>query len=189
MSQILVPDFDATEEIDPELVRLEWELELTPCERIGTGMLSDTRQRAAQQCLDDYKADPVSTRLIIGYLPPEKLTMIKHRTWEAQQMTTDQVRDAVSEQVQGAVAVPGKLNIDQVRAFDEINRTICLWGVRGWRDMQGPDGKPFPFEGCKELFGHAGPRDLRVVDHFGWLGPMARRILRYNTLDESKKKA
>lgn len=172
MSQILVPDFDATIEIDPELVRLEWELEITPLETTGSGGVSESARQAAQKRLDEYKADPVSTRLIIGYLPAEKMTEIKFKSWEAYQ-----IQD-----------VGGAFKVEQARAIDEVNRLICLWGVRGWKDMQGPDGKPFPFEGCKPLFGNAGPRDMRVIDHMGWLVPVAKCIWRYNTLDESKKK-
>lgn len=178
MSQILVPDFDATIEVDPELERLEWELSITGfTDRTGSEGPERRHEPSndreiAQGRLDDYKKDPVSTRLIIGYLPAEKMTEIKFRSWEAYQtQNTD-----------------GSFNADQARAIDEVNRRICMWGVRGWKDMQGPDGKPFPFEGCKPLFGNAGPRDMRVLDHMGWLVPMAKCIWRYNTLDESKKK-
>lgn len=173
MDRLLVSDLSATTEIDPELGRLEFDLELYS----SYSKREDVAEKIAdlQKRIEEYKASedpkPVFT---IGYIPPAKHTEIK-----AHFVTVSGIDGYEPIKVESA----------------ELQRKVCAWGLRGWNIHQEKDGKVIPFD-MKFKADKCRSRDYQIVDdscidvveHNGWLESTARKILEYNRLSEEHKK-
>jgi hypothetical protein len=162
---ILVPDINATAEVNFECVRVAHN------NKILASIANDKGEDLAPGIERVPEADdPVA---IIGYIPPAKMTEIRQRIWSRMD-DAGEVKD-----------------IDTATLLD-INRDVCRWGLKGWKNVCSNKGE-IPFYQSKAKHRDrdidiAANEVIDVIEIMGWVNSLASEISAYNTLDDSKKK-
>jgi len=150
----------ATESVDPELLRMEQEIERyravaedaeddETAEKFTT-LVSDMNA----PMLEYQEAEGDKPQVEIGYIPAALMTRIRHRV-----ISLSKVEDI------GEV----------LEAQAMLDRDVIKEGVKGW-NLKLEDGTTAPI-------------DTETVERFGWLSALARAIMKYNTLTDEEKKS
>ena len=169
--RIIVPDFDATQEVDPVLLKME--LEFERAERAVKSTDDADVKKKLKVILKDMKKAKASYEktgdkkpsFTIGYIPAAKKTTATN------------------------MAIKAGAESDFVKLADQsidADRLVVKFGLRGW-DLS------IPFESedewvCGNKVKAASSMVLEVVEHNDLLRGLARAILKLNELTEAEKK-
>jgi hypothetical protein len=187
-NQIIVPDMEATQEVD--LVELRFRGTKERAEGMLEKLEKDVREQtidvgecrkavkltrealdAANEGLGNYKPEPDNPRVVIGYIPPRKLTSLRHAQYVVNRQQLE-AETATREQLDG---------------LDDIAREYLRWGIKGH------SGLGCDFEQEKEK---AGPREYDVAtwemvdiyEGIEMLQDLFHEVMAYNSLAEKKRK-
>lgn len=125
---------------------------------------------AAVEALEEWKPDPEDPIVDVGYIPSRKLTSIRNGMYLANRNFN--LDDCTREQLD---------------AFDDLDREIVRWGVKGHR------GLDVDYKSRQE---RAGAINVQVAtwetvdmyERLGMLPALRDAVMQYNRLDDSKKK-
>jgi len=179
---MLIPDLAATKEIN--LVRLYFERTVDNA-RYGLEQAGSEEEKkeatetltAAQKALDEFQPSDDDPTITIGSIPPPKLTELRNCGFVSLRDEKDAEADKVSAEFLNRTA--------------EISRQYIRWGVRGHANLSG-----VKFETEKDRIGSkeyevASVETVYIYEgmsnglYFNWI---ANEVIKFNTLDESKKK-
>lgn len=162
----LLPDLDATIEVDPVECALE-----------GT--------TGAESKLAEYKASPEQDRcfrFVVGYITPSKMAGIRYALARMMRglKTGEQTKELNADEV-------AENTMQFMERIAPIHREALKYGLRGWTIKE-----PFPVEkvtsGGREYV-VASEALLDQIEMRGWSFSLAGAVLDYNTLSDEKKSA
>lgn len=186
--QILIPDLDATIEVDPVEAALRHALATA----IGTAdKLTGDDQAAAnlgvanlQTQLDEYLASKDARMMIrVGYIKPAKFVELKFRLAGAQEKAQAERK---IEAAAGEASGIAKWAV-VTEALLDVYRDICKHGLKGW-NLKEPAWvtEVAVIRGRNVEVAHE--QVIEAIEQIGWLPALALKVLEYNTLSEDSKK-
>lgn len=179
---MLIPDLKATKDINLTVLYFERSVESAEYALREAKTEEEKKEarevvEAAKKVLEEFKSNGEDPIVTIGYLPPQKMTELRNEGFI-------NARDA------GEIN-PSTISADFLHRTASMSRQYLRWGVRGHKNLS-----DVPFETEKEVLG---PREFDVASwdtvgiyelmsnglYFNWL---ANEVIKFNNLDDSKKK-
>lgn len=187
--RVLIPDLDATIEVDPIELSLREGIELA---ENAAARESDQAQKAAQaaraegltKSLDEYLASTEPRMSVtIGYIKPARLSELRYRFAGAQEFA----QRVGTDETQGT-SVGHERWFEVAKKLDDVYRDLCKSGLRGWSVASPPWKTETEIVRGREVQ-VAHEWVVEAIEKMGWLRALAIKVLEYNTLDpETKKK-
>lgn len=175
MRKLIVPDFNRTQNIDPESARMDFEIALFESRLTETeGAEADELTEVVGELKalrEEYEAsDGRKFNVTIGYIPPSRLTEIRHMALDYSDLERTSEKAGLSA---------------------DMDRETVRWGLKGW-DLENADG-PVEFTSDNVKVGRrdvAVASDLAVatIEAMDWLRGLAKAIHEFNSLSKAEKK-
>lgn len=187
--RVLIPDLDATTDVDPIELSLREGIDLaeSAAAREKDPALKEVHAaRAASlvKSLDEYLGSTEPRMSVsIGYIKPARLSELRYRFAAAQEVA----QQAGADEAQGT-SVGHERWFEVAKKLDDVFRDLCKSGLRGW-SVASPPWKTETeiIRGREVQVAHEWV--IEAIEKMGWLRALAIKVLEYNTLDpETKKK-
>lgn len=176
--QILIPDSSVTEEID---IWIEQEIFNLGIAQQVRNQLHDSNtedihaadeeiKRIENEIEDLEESKDTNPKITIGYMPPAKKTELIHR-WHV--LTRKKDLDQATE--------------EDLIANEEIAREFCKWGVKGHANIP----KDFELQKIRwngKEYDIASDLMVAIYEANQWHHIIKNAVIKYNTLQDSKKK-
>ena len=176
-NQILTPDFNATVELD--LVELDLKRTIQNADFVLSGedisaelrTDAEVSRKAAQEALDKHNSNGTSPKVKIGYIPPRKLTTLRHKHYVLTRQDL-KIEDATCEQLE---------------ELSDIQREYLRWGIKGHSGLDAEYKAEKDVCGPKE-YNTASWDTVELYEGMGLLSALYTEVLVYNMLSEEKKR-
>jgi len=161
MVQVLIPDMEATTEINPALESLRTQAEIARVAAVNKKITPEVLAKHESAVSLEEKESPVRghPRIIIGYLTGAQITKMRASLASA-------FKDVEKDE-------------DDMDRMISIYREITYQAVRGWK-VKTRSGKDLPFDPTKAV---------DTIERMDWLFAVGAAVINYNNLDgETEKK-
>lgn len=172
---LLTPDINETEEFDPILARLEFELEVAKNVAATTEPIEGFDITAdSENALKEYKESGKSpAKIVLGYMPSAKRTELEHR--HSSVITKYRVKDNTD------------FSIEDLNALSDVLRETCKWCVKG-HVIEGVEFVSTPYEYRGRKYQLASDDMVDLYERNDWLHLIRKEAVLYNRLGPEKKR-
>ena len=176
MTQVIVPDLNATEDLD--VARLQIEDGVAVASALLAVAKTDAERETREQDLADaealleaYQPGDDMPVIVIGYIPAPKRAYLVNAAAEASRS-----------------AVDGKpLTTAQMNAITDASREWLQWGVKGHRNLSGYPWNTKPASAGGREYKIAADDVVELYEQMELLHSLSDAVAKFNILDAKKK--